>query len=63
MTYINNNNQTESISAKWYGASETGQMIEISKLESFSSSNKFYIIFEGKRNIKKICPKSSSVTG
>lgn len=54
MNFVNSNGGTETATASWYCSSETGGLVSISNLTSYSSSNKFYLVFNGKKNIKKI---------
>lgn len=54
MSFVNSNGGTENATASWYCTSETGALTSISNLTSFSSANKFYLVFSGKKNIKKI---------
>ena len=54
MKYDSKYGKNKEIAAKWYCTSENGELMDITDLSSFSSSNKFYFAFHGKLEIEKI---------
>lgn len=54
MKYDDKRGKDKEITANWYCTSTNGKLMNITDLSSFSSENKFYLVFEGKIDIEKV---------